>query len=419
MTQIHIVAVAVVVTITVANANLVSAQNLSAWTQHTPAGPEVRVITTNASCPQVTFDGSITAMTVRAAPNGENYPITVCAAPIPIGAKAASIADQSLVLPVADPQRILIIGDTGCRMKGKVFQACNDPVQWPARQMGQAAAALKPDLVIHVGDYHYREKECPADNAGCAGSPVGDNWAVWNADFFEPFDELLKVAPWIPVRGNHEECDRGGQGWSRTLEGYSFDVTRGCNGTGAPFAVDLPNMALAVMDVSTAEEDQVADDQVTAYRARYASLARLATKPMWILQHRPIWSGGEANDQGISKGDNKTLGIAAMGLKPANVDVMISGHHHYFQALKYEQDLPLQIVSGHGGDNLSKVAPRNPAGLFFGAAQVKGGVDMPGAFGFAMMTKQAEGWRLTNHDRAGTVVKSCLVKGRELSCQAS
>ena len=35
------------------------------------------------------------------------------------------------------------------------------------------AAAQKPDLVIHVGDYYYRETPCPAGEAKCAGSPFG------------------------------------------------------------------------------------------------------------------------------------------------------------------------------------------------------------------------------------------------------
>ena len=76
-------------------------------------------------------------------------------------------------------KRIVVIGDTGCRLKGTFVQDCNDPVKWPFATVARLAAARHPDLVIHVGDYHYRETPCPADRAGCAGSPYGDNWAVW------------------------------------------------------------------------------------------------------------------------------------------------------------------------------------------------------------------------------------------------
>ena len=97
----------------------------------------------------------------------------------------------------ADAQRILVLGDTGCRIKGETVQACNDPAQWPFPQVAAQAAKLKPDLVIHVGDYLYREFGCPAGDARCAGSPSGDNWTTWAADFFTPGKVASRAAPWV------------------------------------------------------------------------------------------------------------------------------------------------------------------------------------------------------------------------------
>ena len=48
---------------------------------------------------------------------------------------------------------------------------------------------------------------------GCAGSPWGDNWTTWQADFFTPAAPLLAAAPIVLVRGNHEDCDRAGPGF--------------------------------------------------------------------------------------------------------------------------------------------------------------------------------------------------------------
>jgi hypothetical protein len=104
------------------------------------------------------------------------------------------------------------------------------PKQWPFHFIADVVAQTKPDLVIHVGDYHYRETPCPRGHDGCAGSPFGDTWSVWRADFFAPADTLLKMDPWVFVRGNHELCDRGGKGWSRMLERFPFDAAAGCNG---------------------------------------------------------------------------------------------------------------------------------------------------------------------------------------------
>ena len=115
-------------------------------------------------------------------------------------------------------KQIVVIGDTGCRLKGTFTQDCNDPVKWPFAVVARLAAARRPDLVIHVGDYHYRETACPDTQPGCAGSPHGDNWAVWQKDFFNPAAPLLAAAPWVLVRGNHELCSRGGHGWFRLLD---------------------------------------------------------------------------------------------------------------------------------------------------------------------------------------------------------
>ena len=57
------------------------------------------------------------------------------------------------------------------------------------------ARSWKPDLVIHVGDYHYRENACPKDIAGCRDSPWGYGWDAWDADFFVPARPLLAAAP--------------------------------------------------------------------------------------------------------------------------------------------------------------------------------------------------------------------------------
>ena len=83
------------------------------------------------------------------------------------------LGTRALPAPRAAARRIIVLGDTACRIKGDASQACSDPNGWLFAQVAATAAAMKPDLVMHVGDYHYRESPCPAGNAGCAGSPWG------------------------------------------------------------------------------------------------------------------------------------------------------------------------------------------------------------------------------------------------------
>ena len=384
------------------------------WLQYVPGGLEARAVTHDAACPPASIDGVAKTMRVRAKP-GADYPVLVCALRVPAGAKSARIDGVALPLPKPDPQRILLIGDTGCRIKGRSAQACNEDGGWPFPAGSKIAAEIQPDLVIHVGDYHYRESACPLATPGCAGSPFGDTWDVWREDFFAPAAPLLTAAPWVFARGNHEECDRGGKGWSRALDPYPFAGANGCLRPGAPFSVDLSALALHVMDVATADEGAANKRQAARFARDFRAAARLAPKPVWIVMHRPVWAPAGAIF-GYVEGDNKTLALAGRTALPANVQTFISGHIHTFMALSYEEDLPAQIIAGHGGDTLHPLAPANPVGLAINGVKVKSGAGAPNAFGFALLEKAGADWRLTDYDFTGKPRVSCRLHGRALAC---
>src|SRR5438045_388787 len=137
-----------------------------------------RPITTDDAYPAIAVDDVTTRMQLRAAPatiaqrptrsdpsdsKSSTFPVRVCDLSLPRDASRAIVAGRSLPLPTHEPKRIVVIGDTGCRLKASedAFQACNDGEQWPFAAVAAAAAATLPDLVIHVGDYHYREKPWP------------------------------------------------------------------------------------------------------------------------------------------------------------------------------------------------------------------------------------------------------------------
>ena len=69
--------------------------------------------------------------------------------------------------------------------------------------------------MIHVGDYIYREDPCPAGDEGCAGSPYGDNWPTWEADFFEPAGAALGP-------------DGRGDGWALAVRRADGTATARC-----------------------------------------------------------------------------------------------------------------------------------------------------------------------------------------------
>ena len=388
------------------------------WVQYGPDGAvEARVVVTG-SCPLILIDGASAPMAERASPS-DDFPRRACAAAIPPGTKAAAIAGEALVLPVAEPRRILVVGDTGCRIQGSFAQACNDAAAWPFRGLAELAARLRPDLVIHVGDYHYRESPCPSAAAGCAGSPYGDNWPAWQADFFDPARALLAAAPWVFVRGNHEECARAGRGWSRMLDPGAMPATADCIVADPPYRVALGGLDLVVLDVAVAEQAKEAPDQVAAYRRVFAAAARLARAPAWLLLHRPIRGVVEVVGNGPAAtviGGNKTLVPAAEGAIPAAITLLVSGHIHAFEALDYDADLPPQLVVGHGGTYLDRKIPADPTGLVVDGVRIGRGTSR-GGFGFVLLARgSASDWSVALYDAGGTIVGHCRLDGRDLSC---
>ncbi|HEY0281715.1 MAG TPA: metallophosphoesterase, partial [Rhizomicrobium sp.] len=443
----------------------------SAWVQLGPGGGiEARAVVEGKACPAVYVDQHERAMQVRAAPDGKFA--TVCAALIPKEARQAAImfrayrappphsgagvaaweawikeetglplpgTDASeadwlawsgavnqkaqyhivpLALPAPDPHRIVVLGDTGCRVKGKVLQDCSDPKAWPFAEIAAKAAKLKPDLVIHVGDYPSRESACPAGFAGCAGTPFGDNWPTWDADFFAPAKPLLAAAPWVFVRGNHEECERAGPGWLRLLGPLPFDAVAPCAAHLAPYSVPLGAENLVVMDDANAPDTSIASNMIAVYRSEIAALAN-APSPSWLLLHRPIW-GAISGPLGLPIGGNQTL-IAAVGTSgiPAPVELMLSGHIHSFEALNYgpKDRVPPQLIAGIGGDRLEPTPAILKGTVFQGKSGVfvKDGLSLPG-HGFLLMVKSADGWTINVHDASGKTKRTCFFRSGRIDC---
>ena len=393
----------------------------AAWVQAVTNGYEARLVTAAAACPLLNTDKGDVAMTSRA-PASADFPM-VCTAPLAVGVTKAQIGAVTLPVPMVNPQRILVVGDTGCRLKGAALQACNDPAAWPFPQVAAAAARLKPDLVIHVGDYLYRESACPAGNAGCAGSPWGNNWTTWQADFYTPAAPLLAAAPIVLVRGNHEDCKRSGSGY-QLLMGPG-DAASPCQVHEPLYKVDLGGLTLGVLDDAVSDETELDRTLAQTYADEIAGLAQIST-PVWLVHHRPTWAA-ISGPLGIAMGGNLTLMEASSlnarkgaPLIPPSVELMLSGHIHTFEAINFNQPVPPQIVAGNGGDALY-VTPRNLRGTQVhgqSGVTVADGLSV-GGFGFLLMTKAADGWTIDLYDPAGQPEGQCRLttggKGR-LDC---
>lgn len=422
-----------------------------AWVQAV-AGPAwaVRALTADAGCPRLVWPEGSAAMTQRSAPGDEPPPpgnkeperkptaftLRACEAPWPGGVAQLQVGGVALQAPAAEAHRIVVIGDTGCRLKAsdRDFQGCNDASGWPFPRVLALALALKPDLVIHVGDYHYRESPCPADMAICAGSPWGYGDDTWQADFFHPARALLAAAPWVFVRGNHEACARAGQGWLRYLDAETGPA-RSCQPAGpgandgdftAPFAVPLSSRSqLIVFDSSeigsrTPPRESPAWARWRQQLDQVGELARGSAQSVFVNHHPSLaFSPSLTGAPGTARsGLTPLLQDATPGrLFPPGVQATLHGHIHMHQALGFASNHPVTLVIGNGGSAAS--------GRVNDAAALKHEL-LPGArletvrthtdFGLSLLTATPEGWQLQALDALGQPLSTCRLAGQKLSC---
>jgi predicted phosphodiesterase len=338
----------------------------------------------------------------------------------------------------------VVIGDTGCRLKASdhAYQACNDPAAYPFARIAASAAAWRPDLVIHVGDLLYRENACPERNVECAGSPWGYGWDAWDADLFTPAASLFAVAPWIMVRGNHESCNRAGQGWWRFVDPSPIKAGRDCNSAGndaignesATFAIPIGGGAqVIVMDLASAGEEELGhDDPRATYLRRvqhdvitFAKGARFS----FAVGHYPLF-GLRSAVAGLGKSKiaagNQALISVFRDRDPAlhlpGVDLLLSGHIHTFEQVDLGKSHPSQFVSGMSGTLEDQ--PRIDA-ADAERAQIIQGLPIKhfssDGSGFGFLTLERTGprrWKVELHSVDGAVLQRCSVAGRRSHCHA-
>jgi predicted phosphodiesterase len=364
------------------------------------------------SCPQVIADGTSAQARQRGVADGA-FAITVCSAEVPASAAKLTIGAVALPTVPAQVNRIVVIGDTGCRIEGKALQDCNDTTAWPFPVIAKAAAAKKPDLVIHVGDYYYRETACPADSSGCANSPHGDNWPAWNADFFAPAAPLLAAAPWVTVRGNHETCRRGGLGWTRLLDPHT--PIPECTDRSPQYRLDIGGLHLLVFDSADADDFKTDQAKVAGYATQLAGLLKNAPAHSWLLTHRPIWALAQGNMPGVPL--NITEQAAIRGHVPAGLDMVVSGHLHDFTSYEFGSGRPSQLIVGVGGDTMLDLAKFPLAGAEIDGMKTTKGFALK-RFGFFVMERKPGGWEGTLYGDDDSRLALCGIVGRELACKA-
>ena len=349
------------------------------------------------------------------------------------------------------------------------YQSLDD---WPLKRLLTLVGQQKPDVVVYVGDYLYRQGPCPANNTegeDCVAinGPIrhfndtdlngtvanflpgnwGDNLYGWWADFIYPALDMLKAAPMIAIRGNHETCVRAGGGYFALMspEPYPQDAPAGtyCKDYVEPFAVTFEHEQFLVNDDSiinpkdkgidhfvfvngscpsrpgvgespivavpqsrfTAENPTQSKESIDKDLAWYSQAMvvlrnlSLAYDTNFYVSHRPIFAIA-CNDTEIATLD----WTIQQSLQPHTLDrvsAAVGGHMHWLEALTFvNQSLPSQIVVGHGGTKhipnyvnqdaipgIELVVGRD--GIYRGV--VESGITSSDKFGFGLMERDDKG----------------------------
>jgi hypothetical protein len=335
------------------------------------------IVARESNCPSVGIDG-VPVATVERRPDLQRAEafeaIKLCVAYHRARADSVTFSDGTEV-PVrlrqstSGPDRIAIFGDTGCR--GNPKQACKGD-KWPFGKIAANVAYDNPDLIVHLGDYLY------TDN---------DNWTDWRKYFFEPARFLLKSAPWMLVRGNHENLQEGNQ-WA----GYEYffgeqerlrldDEIEGAK----PYAIDLSaklRVIVADSSISFAFKKVESGDLSSAncdtwpgkdkgicdvIKAQLRFVVNLMPPPsesnpqVWLMTHVPVF-GLEREDEEdkATKKKQKVDRIpkpsammlsAWMKNRVTGINRIFSGDRHLLQVIT-PNGQPIQIAVGTGGVNL-------------------------------------------------------------------
>lgn len=382
--------------------------------------------------------------------------LLVCEARVPKGATSASVAGRAI--PAAIPttvDRIAVFGDSGCRLKGSVIQACNDPQEWPLALNARSIVRDRPDMAIFLGDFFYREVACPAANSAlCGGSPAPlsgvpftDSAWGWVADVFVPMAPLFQALPLTVIRGNHELCTKGGNGYFLFFD-PAFGTSKACapTSTGVAPVVNSPTTSVDVsisggrtlrlvsVDSSNGVDDAIDDTVAATLRPLYVEADRQArgADEAWLLTHRPITAIVSSTYLPSPPGaatpwTSLTNTYASSGLL-GRYDLMLSSHLHLAQAVQIP-GLPGEIVLGNAGALLDAptgydIPEFGPLADAYGVPLTTAVPQIPTAqsittwvrYGYALATPAKSGWTFEMKGVDGTRFATCRAGSGDLAC---
>ena len=364
----------------------VSAEMLYSWSQIVAdSNLSVRVVVSaDDSCPLLEVDGVGVNMDVRALPDEGVFDDIVCEKVLPPSYKIRTIRAAGRKFPDLhikngrEKLKVAVLGDTGCRVSSTIQQDCKSEDGWVLGKVLRGVASHNADIVIHVGDYLYREVSC-GDESKCDVDVFGDNAKTWAADWLALMQLISEKHVFVFARGNHEDCKRSYRGWFRYLDAYSIsEKGAACENVLPSWVLDfakwnMGNVAIYVYDSSAINDAYMGCRKCTRkFKSRFLKVvdgSKDNVRTRILVTHRPLWS--HLDKIGGSAHRGSMLQVDMLGKVLAqNFDGIISGHVHLgemlyayvangkntknFSASGEVEPKLFQIISGNGGALLEK-----------------------------------------------------------------
>ncbi|HWU44510.1 MAG TPA: metallophosphoesterase, partial [Bdellovibrio sp.] len=282
---------------------------------------------------------------------------SICQASLPKG--TAIVHSSSGAINIAQkPLKIVVMGDTGCRLKNKdgkgQIQKCEDPKEWPFARLTHSVEKENADVIVHVGDYHYRESCTDPVKCKPYEGTLGYGFNAWEADFLKPADNILRQKPFIFVRGNHEDCHRAFEGFDKLLSPIGEDKCVEAQETrytsfGNFLIVNFDNASVDDMPI------QKTSAAMKSFRERYQQMVRtLESRPeteVWLVIHKPIWGLAPSySGPGVVPVNINMRAVVEEMPLPKKVKMVFAGHIHAFQLATGNH--PTEMVIGESGTAL-------------------------------------------------------------------
>jgi hypothetical protein len=319
--------------------------------------------------------------------------------------------------------RIVVLGDSGCRLKegrhGDEFQNCQDPQQWPFPQVMKQVARERADVIMHLGDYHYREQCSKGKPCEKMSRAIGYGWSPWLKDFFEPAAPTFPLAPWLLVRGNHEDCKRAYQGYFHLLA--NEDLSDHCSGYEEPDIIRLKDLVIVNLDTSEvpdAVDPSAENAELWSKRLKEieAKVDATGVKNVWLVSHKPVYGLVKLGSGLAPVNPNLKKYFDASGLK-AKIQLLFAGHVHLSQMIK-AKEAPLQFVLGNGGTQLDEIGAITPEELTaMGLESVHTG---SAGFGYAVLSRdpKSQTWVAEFKNEWGKLTSKCTLQKGTATCAA-